>query len=302
MRKCLSGVISASGKTQFALQLSLKVQLPIEKGGLLGSTCYLTTNGILPTSRLFEMAQENEVVIPGSCVLENIHTRSMSCVPELRHILSQGVPNLMQHLSDGPSHPLRLLVLDSISALFHTSTKTTSKTLFERSRELADVALMLHHLASMYHLAIVVINEVNSVFERVHSSSSNLPQHPGLDQVLYSEQSRWFSRSDSLPCEGFKEAGLGLVWASQVGVRVLMTRTGRRRYLLNPGNHTKRQRYSGVDPGTDVREPEKDSKAILIRRLSVIFSCFSQPDSIDFIILRSGITSVGEKLSALMVE
>ena len=271
------------------------VQLPIEKGGLSGSACYLTTNEILPTPRLSQMAREIELTTPGSCNLENIHTRSTSSVPELRHILSQGIPSLIQRLSDAPSHSLCLLVLDSLSALFHSNTKTTSNTLFERSRELNNVALMLHHLASSYQLAIVVINEVNSVFERV--DSSNLPRHPESDQVFYPEQSRWFSRGDSLPCEGYKEAGLGLVWANQIGLRVLMTRTGRRKHLLNSGDHTKRQRYSVVDNGTDTRELGKDSEAILIRRLSVIFSSYSTPDSMDFIILRSGITSFIEELS-----
>lgn len=237
---------------------------------------------------------------PGSSIMENIHTRSMSSVPELRHILSQGIPSLIQRPSE--THPLRLLVLDSISALFHTNIKTTSKTLFERSRELTDVALLLHHSASMYHLAIVVINEVNSVFARADFSSSNLSRYPNLNQVFYTEQSRWFSRGDSLPCEGYKEACLGLVWASQVGVRVLMTRTGRRKHFLNPVDYIKRWRNNAVDPGTDARWPVKNSEAILIRRLSVIFSCFSPPDSIDFIILHSGITSVSEKLSACMLE
>ncbi|KAF8502456.1 hypothetical protein JB92DRAFT_2641526, partial [Gautieria morchelliformis] len=177
---------------------------------------------------------------------------------------------------------LHLLVLDSISALFRTNTKTTSKTLFERSRELNDVALMLHHLASTYHLVVLVINEVNSVFERVDSSSLNPSQSPGVDQMLYSEQSRWFSRGDSLPSEGYREAGLGLVWASQVGLRVLMTRTGRRRHLLC-SRDSKRPRNGTVDS-----EQPKDSEAVLIRRISVIFSSFSPPDSADFIILRSG--------------
>jgi Rad51 len=280
-------VTSASGKTQFALQVSLLVQLPIDKGGLSGSACYLTTNGTLPTSRLLEMAQEwQELVTPDTCNLENVHTRSTTSIPELRHILSHAIPSLIQNLSStSSSHPLHLLVLDSISALFRTNTKTTSKTLFERSRELIDVALMLHHLASTYHLVVLVINEVNSVFKRVDSPS---PNSPGGDQVLYSEQSRWFSRGDSLPSEGYREAGLGLVWASQVGLRVLMTRTGRRKHLLY-SRDGKRPRNRTVD-----NEEGKDSEAVLIRRISVISSSFSPPDSADFIILRSGITTVSD--------
>jgi Rad51 len=289
-------MVSASGKTQFALQASLLVQLAVGKGGLSGSACYLTTNGILPTPRLFEIAQEHKIVTPETCNLDNVHTRSMSSISELRHVLSQGMPNLIQQLSSPPSsHPLRLLVLDSMSALFHTNVKTTSKTLFERSRELTDIALMLHHLASTHHLAILVINEVNSVFER-DSPSPELPQTSGVDHVLYSEQARWYSRGDSLPSEGYKEASLGLVWASQIGLRVLMTRTGRRKHLV--GDDTKRQRNSST-VGRSVLGQEylAGDEALLIRRLSIIFSSFSPPGSIDFIILRSGITYVGDKSS-----
>lgn len=286
---------SASGKTQFALQASLLVQLPIDKGGLSGSACYLTTNGVLPTPRLHEMARAHELVTPETCNLDNVHTRSMTSLPELRHILAQGMPDLIQHLSgqQSSSHPLRLLVLDSMSALFHNNIKTTSKTLSERSRELTDIALMLHHLASTHHLAILVINEVNSVFERV-SPSLDLPQTSAHDQVIYSEQARWYSRGNSLPSEAYNEAGLGLVWASQIGLRILMTRTGRRRNHLTR-HDVKRQKNSTV--GRSVLGPEclVEDEAPLIRRLSIIFSSFSSPCSVDFIILRSGITYLCDK-------
>lgn len=298
--KYLLWVVSASGKTQFALQISLLVQLPVENGGLSGSTCYLTTHSILPTPRLLQMAQEHEFMTPEICNLKNVHTRSMTSIPELRHIVSQGIPNLIQHLSSSPSSPsLRLLVLDSMSALFHANTKTTSQTLFERSRDVADIALMLHQLASMYHLAILVINEVNSVFERIDSSSLDLSPNSAVDQMLYSQQARWFSRGDSHPSERLKEAGLGLVWASQIGLRVLMTQTGRRNPFLASGeNGRQRDSNSNVDRDIPGRECVGKHEAPLIRRLSVLFSTFSPPDSIDFIILRSGITSISACMSA----
>lgn len=46
-----------SGKTQLALQLLLQTQLPFDKGGLNGSSCYLTTQGMSSSlKRLMELA------------------------------------------------------------------------------------------------------------------------------------------------------------------------------------------------------------------------------------------------------
>ncbi|KAF8574172.1 P-loop containing nucleoside triphosphate hydrolase protein [Ramaria rubella] len=270
--------------------MALFVQLPLAEGGLSGSACYLTTNGVLHTSRLLEIAQHHQLTISHNYTLANIHTRSISSLPELEHILSQGIPTLAQRLSESSStHPLSLLVLDSIGALFRfdSDRQTTSKILFDRSRKINNIALLLHRLASTYHLAVLVINEVNPTFEPTPASEPA----PAPDRILYSEQAKWFSKNDSHPSEGCNEVGLGLVWANHVGVRVVITRTGRRRHLPEAGDDVKRHHYENGQEGT------------LIRRLSVVFSSVSPPASIDFVILRSGVVSVNEiAYTALYVE
>jgi DNA repair protein RAD57 len=283
--------LSASGKTQFALQVSLLAQLSRSNGGVLGSTCYITTNGNLPTTRLFGINQNHNLMRSQASVISHVHTRSVSSVPELQHVLKYGVPIMAENLSKSASGlPLRLLVLDSLGALFRPDVKTTSKTLFERSQELGEMASVIHSLASTYHMAILVINEVNPVFERLIPSRQY--DNGDAHRVLYAEQARWFSRADSLPNEDSIEAGLGLVWANQIGLRVLLTRTGRRRYLSELSDERNGQVKHGK--GNRLSSLEGD-EATLVRRFSVIFSNVTVPSFIDFIVSSSGIISVGRK-------
>ncbi|KAF8510212.1 Rad51-domain-containing protein, partial [Hysterangium stoloniferum] len=276
---------SASGKTQLALQVSLLTQLSRTTGGVSGSTCYLTINGNLPTTRLLEISQKHDLMKCQDSDISHIHTRSISSVPELRHVLKHGVPIMVENLSKPASGlPLRLLVLDSLGALFRPDVKTTSKTLFERSQELGEMASIIHSLASTYHLAILVINEVNPVFERLDASVRF--GDDDTDRVLYADQARWFSRASNTPNEDSTEAALGLVWANQIGLRVLLTRTGRRRYILEPnteGNgHLKYSKDNRL-------ASSKIDEATLVRRCSVIFSNVAAPCSIDFIVSPSGV-------------
>jgi RecA/RadA recombinase len=46
---------SATGKSQFVMQLLFQVQLPIELGGLDGAALYLSSEGALPEKRLLEI-------------------------------------------------------------------------------------------------------------------------------------------------------------------------------------------------------------------------------------------------------
>lgn len=220
------------------------------------------------------------------CNLDNIQTRSLSSVPELKHTLSHGIPSQIQLLSKTAGvKPLRLLVLDSIGTLFRPDKKTSKHTLFDRSREIVETASLLHELASSHHLAILIINEVHSF----PSNSTILERNS--DEIAYAQQARWFSRGDSVAGEVTPEAGLGLVWANQVGVRIMMTRTGRRRFVGISSTSVKRQH---LDVGAAKILEDQSEEATLIRRLSVIFSSFSTPGSIDFIITKSGIVCLEE--------
>jgi len=275
---------SGSGKTQLALQACLTVQLPHSKGGLSGSACFLTTFGGLPTPRLMQLVEDNPVLKSEACSLTNIHTRTVSSPAELLHTLRQGTADLIQHIAETSSSlPLKMLIIDSMAALFRSDVKTTSETLIDRSRQLIDIAAILHHLASTHEIGIIIINEVTSFIDRRAQPSEPNYENDLKRNIYYSEQSRWFSRGSSLPSEGYSEACLGLVWANQVGLRVMMSRTGRRRFLSDF-----RRTVGGTEP--------EENETIVIRRLSIIFSCHSPLSSIDFIISRTGLSTLGKIL------
>ena len=186
-----------------------------------------------------------------------------------------------------PRLPIRLLVLDSITALLRgseTAFSSSSAGLTARSRFLCSTADRLKALAVEYNLAVLVINQVSDVIDRrgmtsvtakdqdededdndddtggmrpppmsgnggfggssqvqrgsQHPSSSQ--SQPGLTHsqawattgpdppMLYATQSKWFSGQSSART---KEAALGVVWANAINVRLMLSRTGRRRVL-----------------------------------------------------------------------
>ncbi|OXG78280.1 RAD57 protein [Cryptococcus neoformans A2-102-5] len=209
---------------------------------------------------------------------------------------------------------------------------TSSSTLTERSKHLCIVADLLKALAARYDLAVVVINQVSDVFPRQQQQRSSLsyssplmvagtppssaawdqtePFGPGMAQVqpqhhtsasggdppmLYASQARWFSgQSDVLN----KEASLGIVWANAVNVRIMLSRTGRRRMLdQNDLRPVKRRRHEDEDEegeqGGRGKGIEMDNvKPTLIRRMHVVFSPFCPSGTVDYAITPSGIHSL----------
>ncbi|RXW21028.1 hypothetical protein EST38_g4839 [Candolleomyces aberdarensis] len=280
---------SSAGKTQVALQLSLFVQNPPELGGISGSTCYLTTSAKLPTGRLKQIADSNSQLSP-DCGLDHVHTISISTVPILQNILTNVLPSFIQQKASSPK-PVKLVIIDALTELFHSSEKTSKTTLFDRSKDLNRIASALHTIAGTYNVAVVVINEVIDRFERGPAPSSS-------KDLVYSDKSRWFNTCNSVFGENTKEASLGLVWANQLNARIMLSKTGRRRYideseLLLPQQQQKKARVDGSS-SSSVQQPQVPvndddaQQATLVRRLSVIFSSVAPCVSLDYIITHEG--------------
>ncbi|KAJ7734951.1 P-loop containing nucleoside triphosphate hydrolase protein [Mycena maculata] len=264
---------SAAGKTQLALQLSLLVQIPPSLGGLSGSVCYITISSNLPTSRLLQIVEAHPLLSQEICGLEDISTIKCPTIPMLIHILSKILPDLVAQKA-GSTKPVRLVVIDALAELFHSSDKTTTSTLIDRAQNIAEISTTLHALASAHDLAVLVLNEVTDVFANDQTDSGG-----DLD---YKQQSRWFGRTE----ESNKEAALGLVWANQVNARIMLSRTGRRRYL-DDGQSKRQKGDDGRSSGPDA--PEEDT-SILVRRLSVVFSSVGPLCSLDYIVTAAGIS------------
>ncbi|KAF9533429.1 P-loop containing nucleoside triphosphate hydrolase protein [Crepidotus variabilis] len=283
---------SAAGKSQFALQLSLHVQRPLASKGLSGSTCYLTTSSSLPTARLLQIAEENFLTSAG-CGLDDVHTLSAPTVALLEHILTVTLPAFIDQVASNPSRKrVRLLVIDALGELFHLSDKTTMSTLVERSKNIANISTSLHCLATKHRLAVVVLNEVIDVFHRQDLNDGTSPS-----DVLYEQQSKWFNTAAFFG-EGRKEAALGLTWANQVNARIMLSRTGRRRYLTE-NEHPKRRQLAQLNSISQPIQQERQGEPTLIRRLSVLFSSVSQPAALDYIVSVSGISALPDSLTTL---
>ncbi|KII88759.1 hypothetical protein PLICRDRAFT_637359 [Plicaturopsis crispa FD-325 SS-3] len=285
---------SAAGKSQVALQLSLLVQIPPRLGGIHGSACYLTMTSKLPTVRLVQLIDTHPLLSPSFCNMSDVHTLSATTIPMLLYVLSKTLPQFIEGAAKQPNtKPVKLVVLDALAELFHSSPKTTTQTLVERARNLAEISLLLHTLASKFQVAILVLNEVTDVFQRGADVDT-------ASDLVYSDQSRWFNRACSIPGEDRKEAALGLVWANQLNARIMLSRTGRRRYIDDPVQRLGKYRKTvggSEDAATSSQAQavaQFEEQATLIRRLSVVFSSVAPPASIDFIITVAGLTSLPE--------
>ena len=289
---------SASGKTQLALQLSLLVQIRPILGGLLGAACYITTQTNLPTKRLAQLIDDHPLLSSSMCSLSDIYTLKAPTIDLLLHTLRKTLPDLQQQIeSNSRMKPIRLLVIDSISSLFRSTEKSGNMPIFERSKFLTDLSRTMHTITSRDNMAIVVINEVTDVFTDTGVSPAFSPS-TSLD-VHYKDQARWFNSAHSLPGENSKEALLGLVWANQLNVRVILTRTNRRLYL-DDSPPAKRRRIDGAT-GTPTSTLESSGlsqhseQSTLLRRLSVVFSTVSYPKSVDFLVTGSGVLAVKDE-------
>jgi DNA repair protein RAD57 len=279
---------SAAGKTQFALQMSLTVQLSQNEGGLEGSCCYLTTKSDLQTMRLLEIMETHPSTQSSTCTLDDIHTMKIPDVHRLIHVLNDTIPQLMERLkADHERKPVRLIVLDAITELFHQSGRTSSDTLKERSRSITEISTALHNLASRHSVAVLVLNEV---IDSMNRASSDTPSSQG-GEVTYQEQSALFKSAEGHP---FKEAGLGLTWANQINTRIMFSRTHRRRHLAHDelNRSRKRVRHGETLDLPTALSSEANNELVLIRKLSVIFSSIVLPGSLDFIVTEAGICTL----------
>jgi DNA repair protein RAD57 len=296
-----------------------------------GAVMILTSEREIATDRMIElaghmlMAHDPDRRVRSRQLLDNILSNIVSDIMALDHTLSYKIPLILRdRLGQGPSPllgqtgeyeggkglPIRLLIVDSITALIRgadSNYNSTSMGLTERSRHLCAVSDKLKAIALEFGLAVVVINQVSDVFTRAPVVSST-PTAPGsspspmLSQfytegpeppTLYATQARWFSgQTDTLQ----KEASLGIVWANAVNTRIMLSRTGRRRMIDPKDLSRRRRRRKEVDEvegrGTVVEPIVDETQPTLIRRAHVVFSPFAAPATIDYIISPTGIHSL----------
>lgn len=247
--------------------LALSAQLPActtDPGG----SIIITSERELPTDRLIQLAKSSLASHTSAQeerpsvrqLLDNITVTRCHDIDTLDHMLCYSLPWELEKRRQA-GQEIRLLILDSITALLRGGETTYSSTalgLAQRSKHICSVADKLKALAVAYDLAVVVINQVSDVFNRQSQPTGpNLTQSiggaptqqspttqvasssygystqfftdPGPEPpMLYATQARWFSGQS----QGYmKEASLGIVWANAINTRVMVSRTGRRRRI-----------------------------------------------------------------------
>ncbi|RSH79032.1 uncharacterized protein EHS24_001960 [Apiotrichum porosum] len=327
---CITELVgeSAAGKSHMTLLLALAVQQPALCDSP-GGAIVINSERVLETQRLVQLAgvvrERHHGGPPTRELLDNIHTSRVADVDALEHALQFVVPHMLaeRKSSSGSAllgevivegsttpaparglKPIRLLILDSLAALFRGDTERSRNGLVERSKHVAFISDRLKAMAVEYGVAVVVVNQVKDVFgwSGGPGSSGSQSSQPALTNtlppaptMLWATQARHFAQMAGHN----KEAALGIPWANAVNTRLMLARTGRRRMvtLQDMVRAPKRPRAgaaaSNDDPDAPFVPPPglevDESKATLIRRMCLVFSPFAPPGTLDYVLTGSGL-------------
>ncbi len=141
-----------SGKTQITHQLAVNASMPEDRGGLDGGTVYIDTENTFRPERIIQMAQALE--LDPSTVLKGIHVA--------RAFNSHHQVLLVEKAKEiAKEHPIRLLVLDSLTAHFRAE-YVGRGTLADRQQKLNKHMHDLLRFADANNAAIAVTNQVSA--------------------------------------------------------------------------------------------------------------------------------------------
>lgn len=307
----------ATGKSNFCLQLALRVQLPRQCGGIGASALYLTSEtsqSAFPSPRLAQLARLVATDAPDASMteeslLQGVHLGTAATLEALDLVISHHAPRLAVEEAGKGRPRIGLVVIDSLAAPSRADFPThTLAGLTERARALAILGDRLRQLAHELDLAVVVVNQVADVFRDAEAS---LPSTPGAEDapaneagdaticadelvVSYDSQARLFG--GQAPDHG-KQAALGLVWANAVDTRLMLSHTGRvHRALLAPTRDVSPM-SSSSSPADAAHAAEPITASSLgVRRASLVYSPFAAPASLEYVVEARGLVGIGPVL------
>ena len=181
--------LPGAGKTQVAMQLCVNANLPHQVGGTCGQAVYIDTEGSFSPERCQSMAEalvrhvhkstRGRVDIPDwfepDSILDSIHVfRVYDEATQMATL--EALPRFLDQHLHPPSRPIRLIVLDSVAFHFRATTTDYSG----RSRAISKVASLLSDMASKYHLATLVVNQMTT---KVNGDTSEIVPALGESNV-----------------------------------------------------------------------------------------------------------------------
>lgn len=249
---------SGCGKTQISLQLLLSAQLSVSLGGLSGSSLYLHSELPYPYRRFHQLSESFssshlDLFGPGYDPLDNILVRSLQSADHLFDILLE----IDSMLANPPVKlPIKLIVIDSIAALFRSEFDNTPTDLKRRSSLFFKISSKLKSQAKQFGLAVLVTNQV---VDLVGSCEGMNGLRVGNLGYLYTSGRR--------VCPA-----LGLSWANCVNSRLFLSRN---------------EEIVGEVSGSDNSIGRRTK-----RQLHVIFAPHLPYSSCEYAIVREGVFGV----------
>ncbi|XP_008811308.1 DNA repair protein XRCC3 homolog [Phoenix dactylifera] len=257
---------SGAGKTQLCLQLLLAALRPPALGGLSAASLYIHSEFPFPLRRLLCLLPSSA---PSSAAalnpLDHVFVRPAHSPDDLFSLLAAADALIARPPS---ALPVRLLVVDSIAALFRSEFDNTPADLKRRSSLFFKIAAKLKEQARRFGAVVVVTNQVVDV---VGVSESDGSSSSAIRVGNYG--SLWSSGRRVCPA-------LGLSWANCVNTRIFLSRSDeivRSERALEFGESDDR------DDRTVVRTR---------RKMEVVFAPHLPEASCEFVIVREGVFGV----------
>ncbi|KAE8899644.1 Meiotic recombination protein [Phytophthora fragariae] len=143
-----------TGKTQLCHTLCVTAQLPRYRGGGAGKIAFIDTEGTFRPNRVAEIAKERYNMDPEDVLANIIVARAHSHDAQMDLVIKLGVL-----FADPDEGPFRLLIIDSVTALFRTDFSGRGE-LSERQQRLNQHLVRLVKHAEEFNIAVLVVNQV----------------------------------------------------------------------------------------------------------------------------------------------
>jgi len=142
----------AAGKSQWAFQTAVTVQLPLEQGGLEGACLYIDSENSFRPERVIQVAKRFGLDVDNT--LKNIYV-ARAYNAEHQMILAEKATEMIKEKN------IKLLIVDSLTAQFRAE-YIGRGTLSERQQKLNKHMRVLQKVAEMSNIAVLVTNQVMS--------------------------------------------------------------------------------------------------------------------------------------------
>ncbi|CAI5743181.1 unnamed protein product [Peronospora destructor] len=143
-----------TGKTQLCHTLCVTAQLPRSRGGGAGKVAFVDTEGTFRPNRVAEIAKERYNLDPEDVLDNIIVARAHSHDAQMDFVIKLGVL-----FADPDQGPFRLLIIDSVTALFRSDFSGKGE-LTERQQRLNQHLVRLVKHAEEFNIAVLVVNQV----------------------------------------------------------------------------------------------------------------------------------------------